>query len=192
VEMGAEWGAVVKYVQSQPKYKKLFAKAFHGEISKKTITESIADFERTLDTPSRFDDYLSGDGNALNAQEKEGYAKFKQYGCIACHSGVNIGGHMYQKMGLVHDYFKDRGNISKEDYGRYNVTKKEADKHFFKVPTLRNIALTGPYFHDGSVTSMKEAVIKMGHYQLGITIPEKDASDIVAFLKTLTGKDLQQ
>lgn len=191
IEMGAEWGAVVKYVQSQPKYKPLFAKAFNGVISKKTITESIADFERTLDTPSRFDDYLSGDANALNAQEKEGYAKFKQYGCIACHSGVNIGGHMYQKMGLVHDYFKDRGSLRQEDYGRYNITKKDADKHFFKVPTLRNIALTGPYFHDGSVTSMKEAVIKMGYYQLGLTIPDKDAADIVAFLKTLTGKDLQ-
>lgn len=190
VEMGMEWEAVVKIVQQDPQYKALFAKAFNGKISKKTITEAIADFERTLDTPSRFDDYLAGDEQALTAQEKTGYAKFKQYGCIACHSGVNVGGHMYQKMGLVHDYFKDRGSIKKEDLGRFNITGKESDRHMFKVPTLRNVELTWPYFHDGSVKTLKEAVINMGHYQLGITIPDKDAEDIVAFLKTLTGKEL--
>jgi cytochrome c peroxidase len=192
VEMGANWQKVVVIIKSDPAYVRLFKKAYGGAITKKAITRAIADFERTLDTPSRFDEYLNGNENAINAKEKKGYALFKQYGCIACHSGINVGGHMYQKMGLVYDYFKDRGSLKKEDYGRFNVTGNDFEKHFFKVPTLRNIELTPPYFHDGSVKTLKDAVQKMGYYQLGIEIPDDDANDIVAFLKTLTGKSLQQ
>ncbi len=153
------------------------------------VKNAIAEFERTLLTPgSRFDRHLRGDATALSAEEKAGYLKFKSYGCISCHQGVNIGANLFQRMGVIGDYFADRGNITKADLGRFNVTGQESDRHVFKVPGLRNVALTAPYFHDGSARTLEEAVEVMAKYQLGRPLPPGDLADIVRFLHTLTGE----
>lgn len=190
-EMGSNWPYVIKTLSESPEYVKLFKKNYQGKINKDTITDAIAIFEKTLDTPSRFDDYLKGDKSAITEQEKKGYDVFKSVGCTTCHNGINVGGGMYMKMGLVQDYFKDRGDkINTADLGRYNVTKQVSDKHVFKVPTLRNIDLTAPYFHDGSTKSLSDAVRKMGKYQLGKNLSDEEITYIVAFLKSLRGKSL--
>ncbi|MNF98236.1 Cytochrome c551 peroxidase precursor [compost metagenome] len=153
------------------------------------IQNAIASFERTLITPdSRFDQYLQGKADALSRDEKTGYLKFKQYGCIACHQGINVGGNMFQKFGVMGDYFKARGNSSEVDLGRYVVTREVEDRNVFKVPSLRNVALTAPYFHDASARSLEDAVDVMFKYQLGRTASEEDKGLIVLFLKTLTGE----
>ena len=189
VEMGSKWEDVVAWIKRDPSYKKAFTAAYKDGVTKANVQNAIASFERTLITPtSRFDRYLRGETGALSAFEKTGYAKFKQYGCIACHQGVNAGGNMFQKFGVMGDYFAQRGNPTEADLGRFLVTGDEADRNVFKVPSLRNIALTAPYFHDGSVSTLEDAVDVMFRYQLGRTASGGDKAAIVAFLKTLTGE----
>lgn len=189
VEMGSQWAEVVQKVSQDPKYKAAFAASYKDGVTKANIQNAIATFERTLITPnSRFDKYLRGDANAITAAEKAGYAKFKQYGCVACHQGVNVGGNMFQKFGVMGDYFAKRGNPTEADLGRYLVTKVESDKHVFKVPSLRNIALTAPYFHDASAKTLDEAVDIMFRYQLGRVASKEDKEAIIRFLNTLTGE----
>ena len=191
-EMGSNWLYVIKTLKNSPKYVALFNKAYAGQINKQTITDAIASFEETLVTPSRFDDYLMGDKKALTAQEIKGYQTFKSIGCTRCHNGINVGGNMFMKMGLVKDYFKNRNiPITEADLGRYNVTKQKYDKHVFKVPSLRNIELTAPYFHDGQTKSLSVAVKTMAEFQLGRDLNSIEVRDIVAFLKSLTGKELR-
>lgn len=193
IEMGATWPDVIKKLKLDPSYTRSFDQIYHQPINKEDIVDAIAEYEHSLITPSRFDDYLRGNTNAITAQEKHGYELFKSYGCTACHNGVNVGGGMYQKMGVAKDYFKDRIKpITPADLGVYQVTNLEKDKFVFKVPSLRNIAIIAPYFHDGSVPTLDEAIYKMGKYQLGVEIPDKDRKDIAAFLKSLTGKELEQ
>ncbi len=188
-EMGETWDNVVKKVGKDADYKKAFAALYNDGVTKTNITDAIAEYERSLVTPSRFDKYLRGDQAALTEAEKTGYATFKEAGCTACHIGVLAGGGMYQKMGLVNDYFADRGGeLTEADLGRYNVTKNAADKHFFKVPTLRNVELTSPYLHDGSRETLEETVKIMGKYQLGKDLSDAQVNAIVAFLKSLTGE----
>jgi cytochrome c peroxidase len=147
------------------------------------------EFERSLITPnSRFDRYLLGDESAITAEEKAGYALFKSYGCVACHQGRNVGGNMFQIFGVMDDYFANRGHITDADYGRFNVTGREEDRFHFRVPSLRNVALTAPYFHDGTAESLDQAVMVMARYQLGVTMPAEDVGLIVKFLGTLTGE----
>ena len=153
------------------------------------IQDAIAVYERSLITPnSRLDRYLRGDKSAVSGDELHGYQLFKQYGCVACHQGVNMGGNMFQKFGVMGDYFGKRGNPTDADLGRYSVTKIESDKHVFKVPSLRNVALTAPYFHDGSAKTLSEAVDVMFKYQLGRLAPVQDKDLIVKFLHTLSGE----
>lgn len=194
VEMGSKWEEVIQKVSQDPKYKSAFAAAYKDGVTKANIQNAIATFERTLITPnSRFDKYLRGDPNAITPAEKAGYAKFKQYGCVACHQGVNVGGNMFQKFGVMGDYFAKRGNPTEADLGRYLVTKVESDKYVFKVPSLRNIALTAPYFHDASAKTLDEAVDVMFRYQLGRVASKEDKEAIIRFLNTLTGElDLKQ
>ena len=116
-----------------------------------------------------------------------GYELFKKIGCISCHQGMNVGGNMYEKLGLFGDYFSQRGNIQEADYGRYNITKIEEQRFEFRVPSLRNVALTAPYFHDASADKLEKAVAIMGKYQLGIDLNKNDIDKIVKFLDTLTG-----
>ena len=143
---------------------------------------AIGAFERTLITPSRFDDWLKGDAAALTADEKRGAKLFAETGCTACHNGATLGGQMYQKLGLVKPY-------ETKDLGRFEQTKNESDKFVFKVPSLRNVAKTGPYFHDGSIKTLPEAVSVMAEHQLGKKLDAKQVSDIVTFLNALTAKN---
>ncbi|MBU2704830.1 cytochrome-c peroxidase [Zooshikella marina] len=184
-EMASNHQLAIKILQSIPDYQTKFEKVYGDkDISINEVTDAIAEFEKTLITPaSRFDQWLLGDDSQLTLQEKEGYHLFKEKGCVACHNGVGVGGNSYQKFGVVKPYDKDKNSL-----GRYNVTKKEEDKYVFKVPLLRNIELTAPYFHDGSVWSLNEAVSLMADYQLGIKLTDNETNKIVAFLKTLTGK----
>jgi cytochrome c peroxidase len=189
VEMGSKWPGVIAMVSRDANYASAFAAAYPGGVTKANIENALASYERTLITPdSRFDRYLRGNRNALTPLERTGYARFKQYGCVACHQGKNIGGNMYQKFGIMADYFADRGHQSKTDQGRFTVTGREDDRHVFKVPSLRNVALTAPYFHDGSAATLDAAVDVMFRYQLGRIAPAQDKAAIVAFLRTLTGK----
>jgi cytochrome c peroxidase len=132
-------------------------------------------------TPSRFDSYLAGDDSALTTEEKAGLKTFVATGCGACHNGVTVGGGMYQKLGLVVPY-------QTTDLGRFSITKNEADRFVFKVPSLRNSEKTAPYFHDGSVATLEEAVRLMGKHQLGRDLSQEDTASIVTFLRSLTGK----
>jgi len=187
IEMGSRWVDVVAKVAGDAWYKAAFAAAFGDGVTRANIESALATFERSLVTrDSRFDTYLRGDRDALSAQERAGYLKFKQFGCVACHQGVNVGGNMFQKFGVMGDYFADRGGASPSDLGRYRVTRKESDRHVFKVPSLRNIEHTAPYFHDGSAGSLEQAVGVMFRYQLGRSASADDIAAIVSFLRTLS------
>ncbi|MDO8330951.1 MAG: cytochrome c peroxidase [Fluviicoccus sp.] len=165
-----------------------FKPLYAGGLNADNVLHALADFERTLITPSRFDQYLQGNAGAISEQEKRGYSLFKNYGCVACHQGQNVGGNMFQIFGAMNNYFKERGTpLTEADNGRYNVTRNEADRYMFRVPSLRNVALTAPYFHDASAPTLEAAVNTMFKYQLGRSAPQQDKDDIVAFLKSLTG-----
>lgn len=141
---------------------------------------------------TRFDDYLHGNKNALTADEKQGYQLFKSYGCAVCHSGVNLGGTQFKKMGTARNYFiANKTIITPADLGLYEVTKNTKDINVFKVPSLRNVSLAHAYYHDKSVKSLDAAVYMMGKYQLGIEIPDKDVKTIVIFLNALTAKPVE-
>jgi cytochrome c peroxidase len=152
------------------------------------VTDALSEFFKTLvTTESRFDRYLRGDESALTDDEKAGYRRFKSHGCIACHQGMNVGGNVFQKLGVFDDYFAARGVDETADIGRYLLTGRERDRHVFRVPSLRNVAATAPYFHDGSAQSLEDAVHVMARFQLGQQPDEEDVRLIVKFLKTLTG-----
>lgn len=169
LEMGAhDWDTVVATLKSDPEYVADFQRIYGSDaLTKENITNAIAEYERTLITPdSPFDLYLKGDDNAITMQEKHGYALFKQVGCSGCHSGVALGGDAYEVMGLEGPYFSDRNTpLTQADIGRQSFTKALSDFHRFKVPNLRNVALTAPYFHDGSAPTLDDAVKKMVRYQ---------------------------
>jgi cytochrome c peroxidase len=189
VEMGSDWKTVVQNLSALPAYQAAFKQAYPDGVTAANVQNALATYERTLLTPnSRFDQYLLGNTEILTIQEKYGYQRFKDYGCIACHQGINIGGNMFQKFGVMGDYFKVRGNPVESDLGRYLLTKDEEDRHVFKVPSLRNIAVTAPYFHDASAKTLEAAVDVMFKYQLGRNPSQEDKDLIIQFLKTLTGE----
>lgn len=183
-EMAFTHALAVDMLRSIPGYVAEFKEAFgKEEITIDEVTLAIAAFEETLVTPnSRFDQWLKGDDNALNATELAGYNLFKTSGCVACHNGEAVGGNSFQKMGLVEPY-----NATSPAEGRSAVTGNDADRFNFKVPTLRNVELTYPYFHDGEADTLTEAVDTMGRLQLGKKFTDEENAQIVAFLKTLTG-----
>jgi len=171
-------------------YPPLFATAFPGEkdpLTYKNIRFAIAAFERTLITPSKFDDYLANDIDALSEQEKQGLKTFIDVGCIACHTGSVLGGTMLQKFPLFGEY-SDYIPEGKVDFGKFEETKNEADKFMFFVPTLRNVERTAPYFHDGSISKLAKAIRIMGKSELNKDLSNKQINDLTAFLKTLTGE----
>jgi cytochrome c peroxidase len=189
MEMGSDWNTVVQNLTALPLYQRAFSQAYPDGVTAANVQNALATYERTLLTPnSRFDQYLLGNTEILTLQEKYGYQRFKDYGCIACHQGINIGGNMFQKFGVMGDYFKARGNPVEADLGRYLMTQDEDDRHVFKVPSLRNVAVTAPYFHDASAKTLEEAVDVMFKYQLGRNPNQEDKDLIVQFLKTLTGE----
>jgi cytochrome c peroxidase len=188
-EMGSNWDEVLAKLRQDAVLVGKFTAVYKDGLKPANIQDAIATFESSLVTPSRFDRFLRGELKAINENEARGYQLFKTYGCVACHQGVNVGGNMYQQFGVMDEYFKVRGKpITEADLGRYAVTKLDSDRHVFKVPSLRNVELTAPYFHDGATRTLEEAVDVMFRYQLGRTAPASDKNLIVQFLKTLTGE----
>ena len=191
VEMAGSWPKAIAKLSADPQYVAAFKNIYLDGIQAHNVKDAIATFERSLITPnSRFDQFLRGDQAALNHEEQAGFLLFKQIGCTSCHQGINIGGNMYQQLGIMEDYFAERGNVTEADMGRYNVTKHEQDRHFFKVPSLRNVAVTPPYLHDGSAKTLEDAVRIMARFQLGKELTPAEMSRVVAFLHTLTGEYL--
>ena len=188
-EIDSSWQYLLDKLNTDDALVHSFSTVYSAGITKETYQDALTEFERSLITPnSKFDRYLRGESQAISTEEKEGYVLFKEYGCISCHQGVNVGGNLFQKFGIFYNYFEKRGDISNADYGRKNITGREIDSHVFKVPSLRNIALTSPYFHDGATESLKDAILLMGKTQLGISISGHDINKIEMFLNTLTGE----
>jgi cytochrome c peroxidase len=182
--MGSEQ-TVVSTLQSMPEYVDAFKKAFPKDpkpITYDNMAAAIGAFERRLMTPSRWDAFLKGDQTAMTADERMGFNLFVEAGCPACHGGPLVGGGSYQRLGAVKPYPRA------DDPGRFDVTKQESDRLVFKVPSLRNVEKTGPYFHDGRVASLEEAVREMAEYQLGRALSDAEVGRIVAFLRVLTGR----
>lgn len=187
--MGISWEQVITNLQKAPGYVQRFNTIYADGITLPNVIDAIAVYERSLNTPnSRFDQFLRGDYTALTVEEREGYRLFKAYGCVNCHQGVNVGGNLFQKFGEIGNYFADRGNIVPADYGRYNVTGSENDRFVFRVPSLRNVAITPPYFHDGTAQTLEQAITVMAKYQLGRPLPQAHVRRIAQFLNTLTGE----
>ena len=187
-EMAFTHELAVDLLRSIPQYVQEFKTVFgHDKLTIAEVTTAIAAFEETLVTPnSRFDQWLQGDKKALKNDELAGYKLFKDSGCVACHNGPNLGGNSFQKMGIVEPY-----QTTNAAEGRSAVTGNDADRFNFKVPTLRNVELTYPYFHDGSADTLAQAVDVMGRLQLGRKFSDDENSKIVAFLKSLTGDQPQ-
>ena len=190
IEMGAEWPSLLERLRADETYMQSFG-ASYGEsgITQANVLDAIVEYERSLVTPSRFDTWLGGDDAALTEEEQRGLRLFVDTGCTTCHDGRNVGGGSYQRMGLVQSYFERRGGrVTEADLGRFNVTQAEEDRHKFKVPTLRNVELTAPYFHDGSERELAGAVRTMAEVQLGRELADADVNAITAFLRSLTGE----
>jgi len=183
-KIAGDENAIIMKLSEDSYYETKFEGLYPEGITLDTISDAIAEFEKTLITPnSKFDLYLKGEISSLTQAEKDGYTLFKNLGCISCHNGINIGSNMFQKFGIF-----NKPKISFNNLGRFNVTKNENDKYYFKVPTLRNIEKTAPYFHDGSARTLKKAVKIMGYYQLGQNLTQNEIQKIISFLRTLTGE----
>lgn len=190
VEMGSHsFDEISAKLAEDKELSKRFLKVYPEGFNQSTITDAIAEFEKTLLTPSRFDKYLMGDKGALTAEELEGYQLFKDNKCATCHTGVNIGGQSFEYMGIKMSYFDYRGTgLTDGDKGRFAFTNNEQDLHKFKTPTLRNVMITPPYMHDGSVASVEDAIRIMHQFQIGKNISDAETAKIVSFLNSLTGE----
>lgn len=191
IEMAsASFDEIIAKLQKDKKFAKAFNAVYPEGMTQATLTDAIEQFERTLVTPdSRFDKWLRGDDEAITAEELAGYELFKRYDCATCHVGPNLGGQSYELMGLRRHYFNERGmELTVEDNGRFKETQVERDRHRFKVPGLRNIEHTWPYYHDGTRETLEDAVRDMGLYQSGVELTESEVNQITMFLKTLTGE----
>lgn len=188
-EMGSNWPTVLGRLRLDETYSTAFRAIYDDGVQIANVKNVIAEFERSLITPnSRFDRFLRGDRDALTTEEREGYDLFTDLGCVSCHQGVNMGGNLFQRLGIVIDYFTGNDAVQQQHFGRFNVTGQEVDRFVFRVPSLRNVDLTAPYLHDGSVAELKTVVKIMAEYQLGRRLAPKEEDRIVAFLKTLTGE----
>lgn len=191
VEMASEsFDQIISKLKADKKFVREFNAVYPDGLTAANLTDAIEQFERTLITPnSAFDKWLLGDDSAITAEELEGYELFKKYDCATCHVGPNLGGLSYELMGLRRHYFADRGlELTNEDNGRFKETQLERDRHRFKVPGLRNVEHTWPYYHDGTRETLEEAVSDMGLYQSGVELTEAEVQNITSFLKTLTGE----
>lgn len=185
--MNLPWPELVKRLKKHPDYPALFKQAGYPTITQETITNAIVTYEKSLAVPSRFDAFLRGDRQQLNQQEQEGFRKFKDFGCISCHQGIALGGNLRQKFGVMRDYLSMTDTIQERDQGYFNFTHQPQDKFYFRVPTLRDVALTPPYFHDASAQTLEQAIKIMFRHQLAIEAKPSDIHDIAAFLKSLNG-----
>ncbi len=189
IEMGANWETVIPKLEADTAFAHAFRATYPAGLSGDAITDAIAEFEKTLITPNApFDRFLAGDKSAMTPEQIRGYDLFVDNGCANCHVGKAVGGQSFEPMGRRADYFADRGGEQEVDNGRFNVTKLERDRHRFKVPTLRNIAQTRPYFHDGTKLSLADAVTSMAKYQAYRDFTPEETMVVVKFLESLTGE----
>ncbi len=187
--MNNTWPELIAKLGADPDYAAAFRALYPEGLSPANLVDALVSFERSLITPNaRFDRYLRGEHRALSAEELEGYELFKGYGCASCHQGINVGGNLFQKFGIFQDPDTSRSPAEQADLGRFEVTRVARDREVFRVPSLRNVALTAPYFHDGRTRSLKEAVATMARVQLGRRLSPQDVDLIVRFLHTLTGE----
>jgi len=187
--MRTTWPELLAKLQADADYRSGFTTAYPEGLTRANVLDALASYERSLLTPnSRFDRYLRGEHRALTAPEQQGYRLFTAYGCVACHQGVNIGGNMYQKFGVFADPGGGDSPAAAVDLGRYAVTGVPRDRGVFRVPSLRNVAVTAPYFHDGRARTLVDAVGTMAKVQLGITLMPEEIGVLVQFLQTLTGE----
>jgi cytochrome c peroxidase len=187
-EMGSTWAGVLSKVKADTDLAQRFREIYGEDVTPNDVKNALATYERSLATPDApFDRYLRGDAHAVEADVVRGYELFTSFGCSTCHQGQGVGGNIFQQLGVMGDYFADRGHETQADLGRFNVTHDEVDRYVFKVPSLRNVARTAPYFHDGSVARLDEAVRIMARYQLGRDLDDTEDGFIVAFLESLTG-----
>lgn len=187
--MGASWNELLRRLQGDAGYLRRFAAAYSSAPTRDSVLDALATFQRSLITiNARFDRHLMGQKGVLTSEELRGYELFKEYGCIACHQGANVGGNLFQRFGIFADPFTDRASEDDSDLGRFTVTGLEQDRHVYRVPSLRNVALTAPYFHNGRTTSLEEAISIMARAQLGRELPQDDIASITRFLNTLTGE----
>jgi len=187
--MDIDWGELLSRLREDRAYARQFTSVYGAPADREKVLDALAAFQRTLVTPdARFDRYLRGERDALTSEEQRGYTLFKDYGCTACHQGANVGGNLFQKFGIFDDPFAGRRVAERGDLGRFTITGLDQDRHVFRVPSLRNVGITAPYFHHGRTASLPEAVRIMGRSQLGRELPDRDIKSIVAFLHTLTGE----
>jgi len=180
-EMGNSFKNIVNTLNKTP-YKNMFLKIYKDGVTKKNIKDVIVEYEKTLITPnSPFDQYLRGDKSAITQDQKDGYLLFKNKGCISCHHGINVGGNLYNKFGIMQ-------YVRSDSLGKFEITKREEDKYYFKVPSLRNVEKTAPYLHDGRFETLEEVVKFMARYQLGQVVTQEEIDKIVFFLKSLSGE----
>lgn len=186
-EMAASWDVIIPRLDKDPSYRRMFTTVYGDGITPGNVRNAIAEFEKSLTTPnSPFDRFLRGDEKAMSEKAMRGYETFLRMGCVSCHNGMNIGGNSFQKMGKMSDFFNDQ-TASNADLGRFEITEDPRDKFAFRVPSLRNVAETAPYFHDGSIASLKDAIQVMARHQLGYEMAPEDLEDVKAFLESLTG-----
>jgi len=184
--MGTSWTALISKLREDRTYRDAFNTVYGRPPERPLVLDALAAFERSLvTTGAPFDRYLHGESDAIGPEEKRGYELFKSHGCVACHQGVNVGGNLFQRFGVFDDPLVG-GPVTEADMGRLILTGKEEDRAVFRVPSLRNVAETGPYFHDGRAATLEEAVAEMARVQLGRTLLPRDVDLIVRFLRTLS------
>jgi cytochrome c peroxidase len=184
----SDWMDALHYIGSDSSYNNAFYESYARSATKENVSHAIAEFERSLLTPNGpFDRYLKGDSGAIDMPTKRGYQLFKSFGCASCHQGVAVGGNVYEKLGVVIPYYEADSTV-KQDLGRYHLSGVDEDKFEFRVPSLRNVARTAPYLHDGSIETLEEVVMIMAKHQLGRVITEKEVTEIVKFLHSLNGE----
>ena len=187
--MNTDWDTLLSRLKSDTDYANSFKQINPDGITRVAVIDAITTFIKSLITPnSRFDKYLRGDNNALTAEEVQGYETFINFGCASCHQGINVGGNMFHKLGVFSDFYAGQANPAPVDLGRFSITGNEEDRYMFRVPSLRNVALTAPYLHNGSVATLAETIRIKAKTQLGRDISEQDIRHIIAFLNTLTGQ----
>jgi cytochrome c peroxidase len=186
--MNTTWEELLPKLRADEAYEDAFARVYGGAPAPVHVLDALATFQRSLTTPNgRFDRYLRGERNAITPEEERGYQLFKDYGCIACHQGVGVGGNLFQRFGIFRDPFA-QGPVRTADLGRFTITDKPGDRFVFRVPSLRNVAVTAPYFHDGRARTLEQAIEEMARSQLGRVLTAQEIGSIADFLRTLTGE----
>jgi cytochrome c peroxidase len=186
--MATTWQELLPKLRADQAYEEAFNATYGGPPTPPLVLDALAAFQRSLTTPrAPFDRYLQGARDAISPDEERGYQLFKSIGCASCHQGVNVGGNLFQRFGIFHDPFPNRPP-TKADLGRFALTAKTVDRFVFRVPSLRNVAVTAPYFHDGSAPTLHQAVREMSRVQLGKTLSSQEVGLIFQFLRTLTGE----